>query len=43
VNNTGTGQALSAPVQATGLVSIMQPYTGINYIIALQGIFPSRN
>jgi len=24
-------------------VSIMQPYLGINYIIALQGIFPSRN
>ena len=23
--------------------SIMQPYLGINYIIALEGIFPSRN
>jgi microcystin-dependent protein len=24
-------------------VSVMQPYLGVNYIIALQGIFPSRS
>lgn len=24
-------------------VSVMQPYTGMNYIICLEGVFPSRN
>ena len=33
VGNNGGGQA----------VNNMQPYTAINYIIALQGVFPSRN
>ncbi len=33
VGNTGGGQA----------VNNMQPYTAVNYIIALQGTFPSRN
>lgn len=33
VGNTGGGQP----------VSIMQPFLGMNYIIALQGVFPSRN
>lgn len=32
-DNTGSSQPFS----------IMQPYLGVNYIIALQGIFPSRN
>ncbi|MBX3653126.1 MAG: tail fiber protein [Ramlibacter sp.] len=41
--NTGGGQPLAAPVQTQALTSIMQPYTGLNYIIALEGIFPSRN
>ena len=41
--NTGGGQAIAAPVTTTALISIMQPYTGINYIIATEGIFPSRN
>lgn len=41
--NTGGGHAVTAPVQTQALVSIMQPYTGINYIIALQGIYPSHN
>lgn len=41
--NTGGGQALHAPVTTQGTTSIMQPYLGLNYIIALQGIFPSRN
>ncbi len=33
IGNTGGGQA----------VNNMQPFLGINYIICLQGIFPSRN
>jgi microcystin-dependent protein len=33
INNTGGGQPFS----------IMQPYLAINFIICLQGIFPSRN
>lgn len=33
VSNTGGGQA----------VNNMQPYTAVNYIIALVGVFPSRN
>ncbi|MES2936178.1 MAG: tail fiber protein [Pseudomonadota bacterium] len=41
--NTGNGAAVVAPVTTQALVSIMQPYTGINYVIALEGIFPSRN
>jgi microcystin-dependent protein len=43
VGNTGNGQAVVAPVSTQALVSIMQPYTGVNYVIALEGIFPSRN
>ncbi|MBX3656909.1 MAG: tail fiber protein [Ramlibacter sp.] len=41
--NTGGGAPLAAPVQTQAQASVMQPYTGLNYIIALQGIFPSRN
>lgn len=43
VANTGGGQAVTAPVATQAMVSIMQPYTGINYVIALEGIFPARN
>ena len=55
VESTGTSSNYAptanatANAQAIGLAggsqpfSIMQPYTCINYIIALQGIFPSRN
>ena len=43
VGNTGNGAAIVAPVTTQAMVSIMQPYTGINYVIALEGIFPSRN
>jgi microcystin-dependent protein len=43
VNPTGTGAPLAAPVQTQSLTSIMQPYLGLNYIIAMEGIFPSRN
>jgi len=41
--STGAGQPLAAPVQTQALASIMQPYMGLNYIIAMEGIFPSRN
>jgi microcystin-dependent protein len=41
--NTGGGTALNAPVSTTAQASIMQPYLGLNYIIALTGIFPSRS
>jgi microcystin-dependent protein len=41
--NTGGGGAIPVPITANGLTSIVQPSLGINYIIALQGIFPSRN
>ncbi|MGE0333554.1 MAG: phage tail protein [Ramlibacter sp.] len=41
--NTGGGHPLVAPVQTQALTSIMQPYLGLNYIIAMEGIFPARN
>lgn len=41
--NTGTGTPLLAPVVTNATTSIMQPYLGLNYIIAMEGIFPSRN
>ncbi|GGX16589.1 phage tail protein [Undibacterium macrobrachii] len=41
--NTGTGTPLVAPVVTNATISNMQPYLGLNYIIAMEGIFPSRN
>lgn len=41
--NTGGGTPLNAPVSTTAQASVMQPYLGMNYIICLEGIFPSRN
>ncbi len=41
--NTGGGTPLNAPVSTTAQASIMQPYLGLNYIICMEGIFPSRN
>jgi microcystin-dependent protein len=32
-----------SPTGGSQPFSIMQPYLGMNYIIALEGIFPSRN
>lgn len=43
VDATGSGQALAIPVSTSATASIMQPYLGLNYIICLEGIFPSRN
>ncbi len=40
---TGSGTAITAPVTTSANVSLMQPYLGLNYIIAMEGIFPSRN
>lgn len=41
--NTGSGTPIAAPVTTTSNISIMQPYLGLNYIIAVEGIFPSRS
>lgn len=47
--NPGTTVPLGNAVNNTGIaggsqpVPIMQPYLGIHFIIALQGVFPSRN
>jgi microcystin-dependent protein len=42
--NTGSGAPLAIPIATTSTIfSNMQPYLGLNYIIALEGIFPSRN
>ncbi|MBR7800714.1 phage tail protein [Undibacterium fentianense] len=42
-NNVGSGTPVVAPVMTTATTSIMQPYLGLNYIICMEGIFPSRN
>jgi len=42
-SNTGGGQPLTVPVVSSATISNMQPYLGLNYIIAMEGIFPSRN
>jgi microcystin-dependent protein len=41
--NTGAGQPMVIPVTTMANISNMQPYLGLNYIIAMEGIFPSRN
>jgi microcystin-dependent protein len=41
--NAGMGTAVLAPVGGSVPVSIRNPYLGLNYIIAMTGIFPSRN
>lgn len=42
VENTGSGAPLAAPVTTQAHASVMQPYTGLYYIICMEGIFPSR-
>jgi microcystin-dependent protein len=42
-DNAGGGGAFPAPVSASGQVSVVQPSLGINYIIAIEGIYPARN
>jgi microcystin-dependent protein len=41
--NSGSGAPIMAPVTATGQVNVVQPSLGMNYVIALEGIYPSRN
>ncbi len=41
--SAGSGAPLQAPVVTQAQISIMPPYLGLNYIICMQGIFPSRN
>lgn len=41
--NSGTITNTVLPAGSNQPFSIMQPYLGVNYIIALEGIFPSRN
>ncbi len=42
-NVTPTGTVTVNPVGGSQPIGIRNPYLGVNYIIALQGIFPSRN
>jgi microcystin-dependent protein len=42
-DSTGSGTTLIVPVNTSATVSNMQPYLGVNFIIATEGIFPSRN
>lgn len=45
VANTGSGTTLQAPVtiSANGQVATTPPFLGLNYIICVEGIFPSRD
>lgn len=42
VDNNGSGAAFNFPVSVSGQAPLMQPYLGTNYIICLNGIYPSR-
>jgi microcystin-dependent protein len=42
VSNTGNGQPLPIQVTVPVTVSTMQPALTMNYIIAINGIYPSR-
>lgn len=41
--DAGSAAPTAAPVTGNAVVSLMQPSLGLNYIIATEGIFPSRN
>lgn len=43
IGDTGAGQPVVAPVQVSAQASTMPPYTGVNFVICLSGIFPPRN
>jgi microcystin-dependent protein len=45
VDNTGSGTPLQAPVtvNVTGQIPTVPPFVGLQYIICVEGIFPSRN
>lgn len=40
--DTGGGKALTVPIALQGTVPTMPPFLTMNYIIAVEGIFPSR-
>lgn len=40
---TGSGTPLIAPAVTTSTVNTMPPYFGLNYIICIEGLYPSRN
>ena len=40
--NSGNGAPFAVPVTTSATASVMQPSLGINYLICLEGIFPSR-
>lgn len=44
IGDTGNGQTVSAPVtvNVTGQISTTPPFIGLNYIICVSGIYPSR-
>lgn len=42
VDSTGNGQPLPVQVSLSGSVGTVPPYTTLNFIIALQGMYPSR-
>lgn len=41
--STGTGQPITAPVTLTANSAPMPPFLAMQYIIAVQGVFPQRN
>jgi microcystin-dependent protein len=41
--NAGGGGAFPAPISGNAQVGVTQPSLGINYIICVEGLFPSRN
>jgi microcystin-dependent protein len=43
VNDPGTNINATGNAGGSQAVNNMQPYTAVNYIIALQGVFPSRS
>ncbi len=43
IGDTGADQPVVAPVSVNGQVSTMPPFTGVNYVICLNGIFPPRD
>ncbi len=45
IGNTGSGQTLTAPVTVTTAfsTSVVPPFQGVQYIICVEGIYPTRN
>jgi microcystin-dependent protein len=43
VDATGSGTALPVSLNTSVTTATMSPYLALNYIIAIEGIFPSRN